>query len=156
MGKKKKKTFCESSVESSQSHPCSLHKIFVTPFPSGLWLNRGENFRMKCICSRAVGGRCLWFANQDGDFWTTITVWQRQPQGCQRSKPRALSVLQSQCVVTPTLQEMAHQGAVGVGLYTSVHTLDHMHCSVDKTSGYTEAKYAESEKLHTHLWIHTH
>lgn len=55
------------------------------PYLVGVSLNRGENL---CICSTALGGGCLWFANQDADFWTTATVWQRH-------KARGLSVFKA-------------------------------------------------------------
>lgn len=100
-----KNTLSQSSVEIRQiPRPFLkiLHHCLV-----GVSSNRGENFRMKCICGTAVGGRRLWFANQDGDFWTTATVWQRQPAtGLSAFKAKGpLSLTVGECLYSHTSRD---------------------------------------------------
>lgn len=82
-------------------------------------VNWGESFSTKHIWCASLGCRYLWFANQDGDFWTTATASKdSQPDACLCSKPRTFSV--SVCRYTHMLWD-DYQEAVTVGLYTSVH-----------------------------------
>lgn len=118
--------------------PSPFVRFFVTPLPCGVSLNRGENFRMKCICSTAVGGRCLWFANQDGDFWTTATVWQRQPAtGLSVFKAKGpLSLTVSVCLYSHTSRDGTSRSCWCWIVYFCTHTwsyaLSRIHLNIVK------------------------
>lgn len=135
-------TFPEFHVHNSHSHPQPLCEMFVTLLPSGVLLNRGENFRMKCICSTALGGRCLWFASQDGDFWTTATVRQRQPaRGLSVFKAKgSLSLTVSVCRYSHISRDGTSRSCCSYIVYICKHT--NVIIALNSTHHNTEATYA--------------
>ena len=126
--------------------------------PSGVSLNSGENFRMKCICSTALGGRCLWFANQDGDFWTTATVWQRHPA-------RGLSVFKAKGPLSLTVSvchnsHISRDGTSRGCYYWIVCIFSHKNLIIH-TEQYTYSQHrgntcTVTNSIHTAVDAHTH
>lgn len=112
---------------------------------------------MKCICSTALGGRCLWFANQDGDFWTTATVRQRQPaRGMSVFKAKgSLSLTVSVCCYSHISRDDTSRSCCSciVCICTRADVITHAANSIHRN---TEVTYASSQILYILSWMHRH